>query len=662
MARTVAVVPHTHWDREWYQPFQRFRLRLVDLLDELFPRLEADPSYARFLLDGQMAVVDDYLEVRPHAEAALRRLAASGRLSVGPWYVLMDEFCVSGETIVRDLQLGLERAAAFGGAMQVGYLPDMFGHVAQMPQILSQAGFVHAVVWRGVPAAVDRTGFRWSAPDGSAVRAEYLPVGYGNGASMPDDAKALVARIRAHERELGDLLVDGLLWMNGTDHQAPQPWLGRVVAEANELQDDYRIVITSLPEYLASAPTEGLPSWQGELRSGARTNLLMGVVSNRVDVKQAAAGAERALERRAEPLSALFLPAERWPDAELGVAWTGRIRNSAHDSSCACSVDEVVDAVRYRYAEARQVGAGLARRALRALASSFAEAGIYVVNPSAPTRGGVVEVVVAGADSVEGTQVVRVRPASSDAYELTGAELNMALGRIRNEEIEAGADIVAVEADDGDGVYEVLLTTGVPRRRPAVDAALSDLYAQAGARRGSRVRLRVERQPFQVVLARIDEVPGYGWRSWKPALPPSPATAHGLVLDNGLARVEVSADDGTFSVNGLAGLDRLVDDGDDGDTYNFSPPAADVVVDRPDHVHVEVVESGPLRARLRVVRRYRWPERVVEGARVGERAVDVVTLLELRAGEDLVRVETTIDNECRDHRLRAWFPLPGPAH
>src|SRR6266513_3007744 len=264
-SRTIAVVPHTHWDREWYAPFQAFRLRLVHLLDEFLPRLEADASYARFLLDGQMAVVDDYLEVRPEAESTLRRLAASGRLSVGPWYVLMDEFCVSGETIVRDLQLGMERAAAFGGAMDVGYLPDMFGHVAQMPQILRATGFEHAVVWRGVPAAVDRTAFWWTAPDGSTVRAEYLPVSYGNGASMPDDAKALVARIRAHERELGDLLIDGLLWMNGTDHQSPQPWLGRVVAEVNALQDDYELVVTSLPEYLATAPTEGLASWQGEL-------------------------------------------------------------------------------------------------------------------------------------------------------------------------------------------------------------------------------------------------------------------------------------------------------------------------------------------------------------------------------------------------------------
>src|SRR4029077_4622035 len=102
---------------EWYSPFQTFRLRLVELLDDLLPRLEADPSYAHFLLDGQMAVVDDYLAIRPEAEERIRRLDASGRVAMGPWYVLMDEFLVSGETIVRDLQLGLDRAARFGGAM-----------------------------------------------------------------------------------------------------------------------------------------------------------------------------------------------------------------------------------------------------------------------------------------------------------------------------------------------------------------------------------------------------------------------------------------------------------------------------------------------------------------------------------------------------------------
>src|SRR5438034_994046 len=141
---------------------------------------------------------------------------------------------------------------------------------------------------------------------------------------------------------------------------------------------DYRLVVTSLPEYLAGAPIDGLPSWSGELRSGARANLLMGVASNRVDVKQAAARTERALERRAEPLAALFLPAEDWPDAELRLAWTEVVRNAAHDSVCACSVDEVVDGVLHRYAEARQIADGVRRRTMRAAAASMAEPGIVV--------------------------------------------------------------------------------------------------------------------------------------------------------------------------------------------------------------------------------------------------------------------------------------------
>ncbi len=110
MPTRVAIVPHTHWDREWYSPFQTFRLRLVRLFDALLPMLEHDLSYGRFLLDGQTAVLDDYLEIRPAAQAVLTRLAAAGRLSIGPWMVLMDEFMVSGETMVRDLQFGIAAA------------------------------------------------------------------------------------------------------------------------------------------------------------------------------------------------------------------------------------------------------------------------------------------------------------------------------------------------------------------------------------------------------------------------------------------------------------------------------------------------------------------------------------------------------------------------
>jgi len=312
-ARRIAIVPHTHWDREWYKSYQDFRLSLVELADTLLPLLERDAGYPHFMLDGQMAVVDDYLEVRPEAESRLRTLAAAGRVSMGPWYILMDEFLASGETIVRNLQMGIERGAAFGGAMHIGYLPDMFGHIAQMPQILAQAGLRHTVVWRGVPSQVTKTAFVWEAPDGSAVRAEYLPVGYGNGAALPDDAKALVRRIADHVNEIGEFLIDDLLLMNGSDHLMPQPCLGRIVAEANDLQDDFAFEVTSLEAYLSGRSIEGLTTVHGELRSGSRANMLMGVTSNRVDVKRQGAVAERELERRAEPLAALFQRPEEYP-------------------------------------------------------------------------------------------------------------------------------------------------------------------------------------------------------------------------------------------------------------------------------------------------------------------------------------------------------------
>ena len=271
----VAIVPHTHWDREWYAPFQSFRVKLVRLLDELLDLLESDPHYRRFLLDGQTVVIDDYLAVRPDAAARLAALAAAGRLQVGPWMVLMDEFMVSGETIVRDLQLGIARATELGAVMDVGYLPDMFGHVAQMPQLLRLAGFEHAVVWRGVPESIERTAFWWAAPDGSSVRAEYLYGSYSNGRDLPPDAAGLVQRARGYDAELGAarLTGGGILLMNGTDHQLPQPWLSNVVTAANTAQSDYQFAIRSLPEYLHDQPSPpDLPVWTGELRSArART-------------------------------------------------------------------------------------------------------------------------------------------------------------------------------------------------------------------------------------------------------------------------------------------------------------------------------------------------------------------------------------------------------
>ncbi|HJY25289.1 MAG TPA: alpha-mannosidase, partial [Actinomycetes bacterium] len=198
-----------------------FRLRLVRLIDKVLAMMDADARFV-FTLDGQLQTVDDYLELRPENEERIRSLVREGRLAVGPWQVLMDEFLVSGETIWRNLERGLARGDALGGSMRVGYLPDMFGHIAQMPQILRAFGLDNAVVWRGVPAVVDGYRFEWCGIDGSTVEAEYLPEGYGNGAHLllaPERLRpALGALIEAMQPWFGD---DPVLAMYGTDHQEP---------------------------------------------------------------------------------------------------------------------------------------------------------------------------------------------------------------------------------------------------------------------------------------------------------------------------------------------------------------------------------------------------------------------------------------------------------
>jgi mannosylglycerate hydrolase len=665
-ARTVHVLPHTHWDREWYDPYPAFRIRLVELLDELLPRLEDDPGFTHFQLDGQMAVVDDYLEVRPAERERLARLARDGRLSMGPWYVLPDEFLVSGETLVRDVQLGLRRAEAFGGAMPVGYLPDMFGHVAQMPQLLALFGMHDAVVWRGVPAAMQSPAFRWRAPDGTEVRAEYLPGGYFNGSNMPDDVDELVTRIDLFAAFQGPMVSDRILWMAGMDHEVPPAHLPRVVAELDQRWSSSGggVHVGSLAEYLADAAAHDgeLPVIEGELRSSARANLLMGVASNRVDVKVAAAAAERALERVAEPLDTLWQLDRRWAPL-LEAAWLDVIRNAAHDSICACSHDEVVDAVLHRYAEATRTASEVAARAVGAASARMAEPGSHLLNPSSFDRRDVVELTLPLEEAPRrGVQVLEEHPATEVLHRTGSADAPLVVAR---EMLMEQTDTVAARLVEVDAVLQVHLLPA--RDDDALD--LDDALGQLGQRCAAEPELVVETvlhraTPTQRLLVLSDTVPGFGWSPAAPVLPDEPVAAvgaHGLT--NGLVRLEVDPADGSWSVDGLAGLGRLVDDGDVGDTYNWCPPDVDTVVDRPERVAVERTADGPVCGTLVIDAEYLLPEREgvdAEGRsiRAGEVRQQVRTTLELRADEPFVRVTVELDQRARDHRLRALFPLP----
>jgi len=398
--RPIRLVPHTHWDREWYLPFEAFRERLVTTIDLVLDLLRADDRWTHFHLDGQTALVDDYLSVRPEREAEIRAHVATGRMSCGPWVTLVDEFLVSGESIIRNLEDGMARADELGGALRVGYLPDQFGHIGQMPQLLTGAGITRAVVWRGVPGSVAASDFVWRAPDGSAVDAFYLPFGYGQGKEMPGDTDGLIARLTREEARLAPRLApsEAALIMVGDDHTAPEDHLADAVARAQAERIDASIV--SLQDHLVDRQT---PAHElvGELRSAARANLLPNTYSVRVHQKTARARAEHLLERYAEPLAAL-VGGEEWPHAEFAETWGLLHLNGAHDSVCGCSTDEVAAAVDDRTKRATAIARSVAERALGRLAADAGPAGTLAFNPSPFERDGVPGV---------GWAVVNPRPA-----------------------------------------------------------------------------------------------------------------------------------------------------------------------------------------------------------------------------------------------------------
>ena len=328
-------------------------------------------------------------------------------------------------------------------------------------------------------------------------------------------------RIADHEKEIGDFLLDGMLFMNGTDHQEPQPWLGRVVAEANEHPGRLRARgDLAAPTTWPRAPTDGLPTWKGELRSGARANVLMGVASNRVDVKRAG-GTRRACPRAAGRAAVRPVPASprACPARLLELAWREMVRNAAHDSICACSVDEVVDAVLDRYAEARRIADGLADQALAALARSLAEPGPTVVNPSAraarrhrrgrrsrattsppaarPCPRSPAPSASPGAWARSPSTPPRCAPSSACCPTAARSTPTPGSRASRVEEDETGIDIT--------------IAFGSEERFDVPIASIKqDLYTRLGARPDSIVRIRIDQPPVRRVLARVADVPGFG--------------------------------------------------------------------------------------------------------------------------------------------------------
>jgi alpha-mannosidase len=734
---TLHLVSHTHWDREWYRPFQLFRLRLVHMVDGLLELLDQDPEYKHFMLDGQTIVLEDYLHMRPQAEQKLRAHIQQGRMLIGPWHILPDMFLVSPEAHIRNLLAGDREARRFGPKMMVGYMPDSFGHIGQMPQILAGFGIHSACLWRGLDD--QPTELWWQSPDGTRVLLLYIRDSYSNGASLvASDPVHFSQQIRQAAASLAPhSAASDLLIMFGTDHMEPPSATSSAIAAANQTLAPDCLLHSTLPAYLQALERDlstkalQLPTVQGELRSSKRSHLLPGVLSARMWIKQYNHACENLLEKWAEPFSsfASLLAGEGAPQFALSApedilrqAWQLLMECHPHDSICGCSIDQVHDEMRPRFAQVEQLGEEITGQSLEIIAGQVetaslasqgldARSAIVAFNSSSVSRTDLVTTEVAlpaGVTSFElvdesgniiphqsasgqpsdliNVRVRREQLGSMLAMVNNGRAGNLAIQELNYERNVAEMRVEAIFADNDSPRLDVWEKALESFKQAIQDMSIESFHIHA-------------RLPDSAHITFVaSAVPGLGWKTFfvrpsasvvtevklsslmrllaplacSSAFQPliarlaEPRPKPPYVIENEFFRIELNAQDLTLSLLDkrtgeiTAGLNRFVDGADCGDEYNYSPPRADGLFSSPRLQDVTIV-SGPVQQLMTVSLLLPVPASLAPDRR--SRSAEMVDLpitavISLAKGVERVDIHTRVQNRAVDHRLRVHFPIP----
>ncbi len=388
----VIAYSHTHWDREWYHSFEEYRLRFIEVFDEIIERL-LDNRLAEFYLDAQTVLIDDYLEIFPQKRELLKDLIKQKRLYTGPWYVLSDELLPSGESIIRSLLYGIKQAKELGCQDFIGYMPDSFGHNSAMPTILRGFGIKNSVLWRG--AGNKKSEFIWRAKDGSEVLVTHLIAGYFQdilSLDITDEKRADM--LKNHLETLKkDNSTDTILLPIGADHLASVENLEQKLKDLSEKLKDFKIKEGSIFEYLKKITPKNLETFEGELTDNSRNFILPGVYSARTYIKQKNAMANLSLSGQAEPIQtmAALLNLSAARKAQIDYAWKLFLKNNPHDSICGCSIDEVHDEMLTRYEQLKQLTNGIIKRVQKDLIKKYPNFNLMAFNPSMSNYNGTIQ-------------------------------------------------------------------------------------------------------------------------------------------------------------------------------------------------------------------------------------------------------------------------------
>ncbi len=691
--KEVFIVPHAHWDREWYLPFQNFRVQLVKLIDDLLEITKKKDYF--FMLDGQTVVLEDYFEIRPEKKDELLALIREGKIALGPWYLLPDEWLIGQESFIRNLEVSIDLAKELNiPLMQIGYLPDQFGHTRAIPQILSNlTSFKAAVIWRGVGPEIITVPFKWKSDYHShdSILGVYMPKGYGNAADLPDNETDLKDSIIGKIEQLKQFSpVPVYLLMYGTDHQFPNPNMNILTklvdienTEINlSLLDNY---VTELQDSLQRI-NYLLPEYSGEFRSSARAHLLQDTYSMRMWIKQWNQKIEDLLVHYVEPLITYFWLFNNYdyPTSYLNLAWKWLLKNQTHDGICGCSIDQTHEEMKSRFYWAESIGESQLnelREDIDKLEIEEDESKLYVFNPtnnsdnlsffdfSAPAK----QPIVGLQDSLGNNYMVQaLNPSEEILFENTFSPLVLKTGfRLLpgRKILDYYLNEVYISDNINPEICDVTLLCG---RVPIGDFDVDEFKKQAAELMKTKkykkyhVKASLGSKQNYSVLAPLNS---WNFNEFKllEKMDYLENDATFLTSKNKITTkfYELKFNsDGTFNYldkrtnTEFTQLHKFEDYGDKGDEYTFGRIGPEIVKIK--KVKRKLTVKGPLFTEIEQGMTLELFENLNESRdkRVGNVTIPVKTVFRFYRDIPRIDIQTTLTNYAKDHRLRICFDLP----
>jgi alpha-mannosidase len=462
---TLYFIPHTHWEGAVFQTRDAYLDMGLANITRALALLRARPD-ARFVLD-QVCYVKPYLERHPHEAADFRRFVDQGRLAiVGGTDVMLDVNMPGGESFVRQALYGKRWfREALGVDVKVGWQLDTFGHHAQMPQLLRQAGFDSFWFFRGVPNWQTPSEFVWEGLDGTRIPAFWLQHSYAVAYGSPQTLPEFAAFMRERYDSLGGNTPHAArVAPSGADVCEPEEHVPGLAAQMNADPDAGLKVVVSVPaDYEAAVARRGeLPTLKCELNP-----VFQGIYSSRIELKQRTRELEEMLTG-AEKLGVMLQAAGRLTDdRQLWQGWEPMLFNQAHDIMSGVLTDRVYDDTIGGYDHSRRIAVAEGDDRLRAYAGAV------------DTRGSGIPIVVTNLLGFARTDVARatvgltapgvrgLRLTGPDGRE-TPVQIEHSAGRPDGTLVEAGIAFLAAEVPAlGHAVYRLeALQEAVPGARP----------------------------------------------------------------------------------------------------------------------------------------------------------------------------------------------------